>query len=452
MLKTFANAWKLPDLRNKLLFTFVIIVIYRIGCVLPVPYIDPEEITAWFGEANNSGTMLQYLNILSGTAFSQATLFALSVSPYITSSIVIQLLTIAIPALERLSKEGEEGKKKLTQITRLATIAIALITSYGYYVTLKSIGALVSDSWFAAVVIISCHCAGAALIMWLAEKINENGIGNGISMILFANIIASLPTMATSFVENLNIFGEDAEISFKSVSSVILIYALLVVIAVLIVAFVVFMTESERKIPVQYAKRVVGRKMYGGQSTVLPIKLNMSGVMPIIFASSILMLPATIGMFFNPEEGTFWYNFINWFSSTNPVYVLIELVLIIAFSYFYLAISFNPVEVANNLKKNGGFIPGLRPGKPTSDFIASSLKKITLIGAFFLGAIAVLPMLVNIIGTLLVQSFTDLGTNNLLGSVQFGGTSMLILVGVVLETVRDLESQITMRHYKGFLG
>ncbi len=442
MLKTFANAWKLPDLRKKLVFTFIIILIYRIGCVLPVPFINADVIESWFSSDAN-GTVLQYLNILSGSAFSQATLFALSVSPYITSSIVIQLLTIAIPALERLSKEGEEGKKKLTQITRYATIGIALITSYGYYVTLKSIDAIDDPGWFTAIVIISCHCAGAALIMWLAEKINDNGIGNGISMILFANIIASLPTMVSGFVSTLD-FANGA--TFKSVVSTILVYALFVVIAVLIVAFVVFMTESERKIPVQYAKRVVGRKMYGGQNTHLPIKLNMSGVMPIIFASSILMLPATIAMFFpDPEEGSFWESFLGVFKNPGILYVVIELLLIIGFSYFYLAISFNPVEVANNLKKNGGMIPGVRPGKPTSDYISSSLKKITLIGAFFLGAIAVLPMVVNIIASLFPN-----GVN--LGSVSFGGTSMLIIVGVVLETVRDLESQITMRHYKGFLG
>ena len=442
MLKTFVNAWKLPDLRKKMLFTLMIVVIYRIGCVLPVPYIDNSMIEEWFN-TEAAGTMLQYLNILSGSAFSQATLFALSVSPYITSSIVIQLLTIAIPALERLSKQGEEGKKKLTQITRYATVGIALLTSYGYYVTLKSINAISDPNWFKAVVIIACHCAGAALIMWLAEKINENGIGNGISMILFANIIASLPTMVTGFVSTLNL----SDTTFTGILSTVLVYLLFAVIAVLIVAFVVFMTESERKIPVQYAKRVVGRKMYGGQSTHLPIKLNMSGVMPIIFASSILMLPATISMFFpDPKEGSFWAGFLNLFSTQNLVYILIELVLIIAFSYFYLAISFNPVEVANNLKKNGGFIPGLRPGKPTSDFIASSLKKITLIGAFFLATIAVLPMAVNALYMVLEPNGSGLG------SVSFGGTSMLIVVGVALETVRDLESQITMRHYKGFLG
>ncbi len=443
MLKVFANAWKLPDLRKKLLFTLAIIVLYRIGCVLPVPFINPEAIGDWFA-TESSGTMLQYFNILSGSAFAQATLFALSVSPYITSSIVIQLLTIAIPYLERLSKQGEEGKKKLTQITRVTTVLIALMTSYGYYVTLSSsaVDAVIEPGLFAAIVIISCHCAGAALIMWLAEKINDHGIGNGISMILFANIIASLPTMVKGFVDKLEVTNG---FSFKAITSAVLVYALFIVIAILIVAFVVFMTESERKIQVQYAKRVVGRKMYGGQSTHLPIKLNMSGVMPIIFASSILMLPATIAMFFpDPAEGSFWAGFLNLFSTTNIIYVLIELLLIIAFSYFYLTISFNPVEVANNLKKNGGSIPGVRPGKPTSDFISASLKKITLIGAFFLAAIAVLPMIVNIISGLF--GGVDLG------SVSFGGTSMLIVVGVVLETVRDLESQITMRHYKGFLG
>lgn len=443
MLKTFANAWKLPDLRKKLIFTFVVIVLYRIGCVMPVPFIEAEAIQNWFSGAA-SGTMLQYFNVLSGNSFSQATLFALSVSPYITSSIVIQLLTIAIPALEKLSKAGEEGQKKITQITRYTTVGIALITSYGYYVTLKSsaVGAISEPSFFKALTIISCHCAGAALIMWLAEKINESGIGNGISMILFANIISSLPTMVTGFVQRLNISQNGWD--FKTVTQTVLLYALFIVIAILIVAFVVFMTESERRIPVQYAKRVVGRKMYGGQSSHLPIKLNMSGVMPIIFASSILMLPATIAMFFpTPKEGSFWAGFLSLFSTTNILYVIIELVLIIAFSYFYLAISFNPVEVANNLKKNGGFVPGIRPGKPTSDFITKSLRKITLIGAFFLGFIAVLPMIVNIIN--LLVGGVDLG------SVTFGGTSMLIVVGVVLETVRDLESQITMRHYKGFL-
>ena len=446
MLKTFVNAWKLPDLRKKILFTLMIIVLYRIGCVLPVPFIDGDTLNSWFsGAAQN--TMLGYFNLLSGNAFSQATLFALSVSPYITSSIVIQLLTIAIPALERMSKDGEEGKRKLSRITRYTTVAIALLTSYGYFVTLQNNNAIKADgrsTWFVAIVIIACHLAGACLIMWLGERIDEFGIGNGISIILFANIISSLPTMVTGFVNSLN-GGEGA----KSVISTILIYALFVVIGIAIVAFVVFMTESERRLPVQYAKRVVGRKMYGGQSTFLPIKLNMSGVMPIIFASSILMLPQTIALFFGGAPTTgFWGGFFDLFNPSSGkwysiFYILIELVLIIAFSYFYLAISFNPVEVANNLKKNGGFIPGLRPGKPTSDFISKSLKKITLIGAFFLAFIAVLPMIINIITNIF-------GVD--IGSVTFGGTSMLIVVGVVLETVRDLESQITMRHYKGFLG
>ena len=463
MFKTFANAWKLPDLRKKILFTLMIILLYRIGCVLPIPFIASDAIKEWFEIQN--GTLFQYFDVLSAGAFSRATLFALSVSPYITSSIVIQLLTIAIPALEKMSKDGEEGKKKLTRITRYTTIGIALLTSFGYYMTLKNqMGAIETvtwlpagvRTWFPAVVIIACHCAGAALIMWLAEKINDQGIGNGISMILFANIISSLPTMASSFFSHSGLASFKIEFNpfkvtgfdFKTISLTILVYAILIAIAVAIVGFVVFMTESERRLPVQYAKRVVGRKMYGGQSTFLPIKLNMSGVMPIIFASSILMIPATVSMFFNvpTDPKNIWYQILSLFQQTHPFYVFLELVLIIAFSYFYLAISFNPVEVANNLKKNGGVIPGHRPGKPTADFINSSLKKITLIGAFFLALIAVLPMIINIISSMIA------GTTDLLGSVSLGGTSLLIVVGVALETVRDLESQITMRHYKGFLG
>lgn len=451
MLKTFVNAWKLPDLRKKILFTLMIILLYRIGCVLPVPFIDSSALESLFSTATQN-TMLGYFNVLSGNAFSQATLFALSVSPYITSSIVIQLLTIAIPALERLSKDGEEGKKKISRITRYTTVGIAILTSYGYYVTLannQSIDAPAGREWFAAIVIISCHVAGALMIMWLGERIDEFGIGNGISMILFANIVSSLPTMVTSFVQYLQ------QSKGAGIVTAILVYLLFLVVAVAVIAFVVFMTESERRLPVQYAKRVVGRKMYGGQSTFLPIKLNMSGVMPIIFSSSILMLPQTVAMFFgvtSPDaiagEHPVWATILNLFNVSSGqwysiFYILIELALIIAFSYFYLAISFNPVEVANNLKKNGGFIPGLRPGKPTSDFISKSLKKVTLIGAFFLAFMAVLPMVINI-------ATSRFGIS--LGSVTFGGTSMLIVVGVVLETVRDLESQITMRHYKGFLG
>ena len=429
MFKTLANAWKLPDLRKKMLFTVIILILYRIGCVLPVPYINHSTIGAWF-DSNTTGTVLSYFNILSGSSFSQATLFALSVSPYITASIVMQLLTIAIKPLEELAKEGEEGQKKINQITRYVTVGLALITSYGYYVTLRNGGVITNRSFFAGVVVVACHCAGAAMIMWMGEKINEKGIGNGISMILLVNIIASFPSMLYPI----------RELTKQGGIAMVALYVGVAVLLVLVVAFIVFMTNSERRIPVQYAKKVVGRKMYGGQSTYLPIKLDMSGVMPIIFANSILMLPQTIAMFFPaPAEGSFWYGFLRFFSAASFGYAILLLVLIIAFSYFYLSISFNPVEVANNLKKNGGFIPGVRPGRPTSDFINKSLKKITLIGAFFLAVIAILPMLVSATG---VQ----------LGSFTFGGTSLLIVVGVILETKRDLESQITMRHYKGFLG
>ena len=428
MFKTFTNAWKLPDLKKKILFTLIVILVYRIGCALPVPFIDADAIKSMFSSAE--GTIFQYFNILSGDSFSKATLFALSVTPYITASIVMQLLTIAIPALEKLQKSGEEGQKKIAQITRVVTVGLALLTSFGYYTTLKNAThALTDTSFFAGLVIVSCHCAGACIIMWLGEKIDEKGIGNGISMILFANIISALPTMIAPIIATYELKGVVA----------ILVYAAAILIGILVVAFVVFMTDSERRLPIQYSKRVVGRKMYGGQSTFLPIKLNMSGVMPIIFASSIMQLPATIALFLpTPEEGSFWAGFLNFFSTRSVFYAIILLVLIIAFSYFYLAISFNPVEVANNLKQNGGFIPGIRPGKPTSDYISKSLKRITLIGAFFLAIIAVMPMVLS-------------AFNVSFGSVSFGGTSLLIVVGVALETTRDLESQITMRHYKGFL-
>ena len=429
MLKVFTNAWKLPDLKRKMMFTIMILLFYRIGCVLPVPYINTATISSWF-ETSAGGTMFQYLNILSGEAFSKATLFALSVSPYITASIVMQLLTIAIPALERLQKAGEEGQKKLTQITRLVTVALALLTSFGYYTVLDNqMGAISGTGAFPVIVIVSCHCAGAALIMWLGEKINDNGIGNGISMILFANIVS------TGFTVIGNIFGE-----LKSGWVGIAFAVLEIVLAVAIITFVVFMTNSERRLPVQYAKRVVGNKMYGGQSSTLPIKLNMSGVMPFIFAQSIISMPSMIAMFVGtPKEGSFWAGFLSLFSTTSVFYIVLNLVLIIAFAYFYISISFNPVEVSNNLKKNGGFIPGIRPGRPTSDYITKILNRITLIGAIFLGIVAVFPMIIN------------LCTSGRLNMMAFGGSSLLIVVGVILETVKEIEAQMAMRHYKGFL-
>lgn len=432
MLKTLQNAWKIPEIRSKLIYTVVIIILFRIGCAIPVPFINVPALQHMFTDTAN-GSILQYMNIISGDALSKATLFALSISPYITASIVMQLLAIAIPALEKMQKEGEEGRKKINQITRYITVALGIITGAGYYVYLNSYGLLQRSGFFEAIVIIACYSAGAALIMWLAEKINENGIGNGISIILFANIVASLPSSFS---------GIPMMIQENALKGIIA-GAVVIVLALAIVAFVVFMTESERRLPVQYAKKQVGRKMYGGQSTYLPLKLNMSGVMPIIFASSIVSIPTTILMFFR-EKNAFWTGFEKVFSYTGPVYSILLFVLIIAFSYFYLAISFNPTEVANNLKKNGGFIPGIRPGKPTVDYITKSLNRVTLIGAFFLGVIAVIPFILNAV-------FSALGWGNL-GAMSFGGTSLLIIVGVALETAREIEAQITMRHYKGFLG
>ena len=427
MFKTFANAWKLTDLRKKILFTFLIIVLYRIGVAIPIPYLNP----AMLGEIAKmaDGSIFQYLNILSGNAFSQATLFALGVSPYITSSIVMQLLTIAIPALERKAKEGQDGQKFINKITRYVTVGLGLITALGYYVLLRNQGMLTDTGVFAAIVMITCYCAGSSLVMWLAERVNDHGIGNGVSMILLANIVAGLPSMVSSFWANL--------VSGKISGIVIAIVSLIIGLGM--VVFVVFMNESERRLPIQYAKKVVGRKMYGGQSSTLPLKLTMTGVMPIIFANSIVTIPATIKMFLNVPEKGFWASFFGLFEATSWVYLVLTFLLIIAFAYFYTAISFNPIEISNNLKKNGGFIPGIRPGKPTADYITKILNRITLIGAIFLGAIAVVPMIANIIA----------GGN--LGALAFSGNSIIIVVGVLLETTREIESQLSTHHYKGFL-
>ncbi len=420
MLQTFKNAWKIPELRKKMLFTLFILVLFRIGSVIPVPFVYANLVQ----DAVNGGGLqglFQYFNIISGEAFSKATLFALSISPYITASIVIQLLTIAIPPLERMAKEGEEGRKKLTQITRYTTVGLALLTSIGYCAFLYASHWVIEgyDHLFHKLVIISCYCAGASIIMWLAEKINDHGIGNGISIILFVNIAASFPSMISTAWAN----GY-------------LIFALFVVITLAMVVFVVHVTNAERRLPVQYAKRQVGRKMYGGQSTFLPIKLNMSGVMPIIFASSIAAIPMTIASII-PNSG--FARFVSsYFSMSSIPYMIIYFVLIIAFAYFYLAISFNPVEVSNNLKKNGGFIMGIRPGKPTTDYITKILGRVTLIGAIFLGIVACLPMLLSMF-------------NQKMSGLAFGGSSLLILVSVVIETTREIEAQMTMRHYKGFL-
>ena len=426
MFQTLKNAWKVPELKKKLLFTLLIVLLYRLGAQIPVPYAGAAYVS---GISQLSEGLLGYLNLMSGSAFSQATLFALSVSPYITASIVVQLLTVAIPALERWSKDGEEGKKKINLLTRIITIVLALVTSYGYMNIVSSYGLLTATGFFQKAVVVACYCAGAAIIMWMAEKINEHGIGNGISIILFVNILSGGFNMVSA-VWDMIVNNDNLVVG-------ILLGVLSIAITLAVTVLVVLVTNSERRIPIQYAKRVVGRKMYGGQNTNLPIKINMSGVMPIIFASSIVSIPATFAAFF-PKVG--WLRAVtNFLGYDSWVYLVINIILIIAFSYFYIMISFNPVEVANNIKNNGGAIPGVRTGKPTVDFINKILGKITFIGAIFLCFVAGFPMLVNMIS----------GGN--LAGLAFGGNSLLIVVGVALETVRELEAQITMRNYKGFL-
>ena len=429
MLKTLANAWKTPDLKKKMIFTMIIILLYRLGSNIPVPYVNALAVEQSLSQY--AGSIFDYLTMLSGSGFAQANLFALSVSPYITAQIVIQLLTIAIPALEKLSKEGEEGRQKINKITRIVTIALSLITAYGYYNLLSSTtGTLLSDGKkpFGMIVMVACYCAGASLVMWLAEKVDEKGIGNGVSMILFVNILSSGPQAASQLLYQIRL-GGFLNVFFAILSAVIMLA---------VIVLVVFITNSERRIPVQYAKRVVGRKMYGGQSSNLPLKLNMAGVMPIIFASSIVALPGTIDLFVS-WNNAFWNGFVNFFSPSQLSYVIIYLLLIVAFAYFYISISFNTVEVSNNLKKNGGFVPGIRPGRPTADYIKKVLNRVTLIGALFLIVIAGMPLVASMVA------------DGRLGILAFGGSSLLIVVGVALETVREIESQLAMRHYKGFL-
>ena len=426
MVNTMRNAWKIPELRKKILFTLFVLLIFRLGNAVPVPFVNTEVLGTYLDTLGN--TVLGLYNVMSGNAFSKCTIFALSIQPYINASIIIQLLTIAIPALERLSKEGgEEGRKKIMSITRYATVIIGLLQGFGYYMLMKnSMGIITETGVWPAIVIIMTFMAGAALIMWLGEQITEFGIGNGISMILFAGIIARGPAELTSIISGM-------KAGYISVIGLIAI----ILAALAIIVFIVFITNAERRIPVQYAKRVVGRKMYGGQSTHLPIKVNLSGVMPIIFAQTIASLPATIAALCNPSEGTFWYKFLKVFDTTSVVYMVLYFLLIIAFSYFYATIQFNPIEISNNLKKNGGFIPGFRPGRPTSDFIHKVLNKITLFGALYLGILAVIPII--------VTRITGLTTLSL------GGTSIIIVVGVALETVQQMEAQMVMRNYKGFL-
>ena len=426
MIETLRNAWHVPELRKKITYTLFILLIFRIGSSIPVPYIDTVALAQYFDQM--STTMLGYMNVFSGGGLSRATIFAMSVTPYINASIILQLLAVAIPALERMVREGgDEGRKKMTAITRYLGVALGLIQGYAYYVLLRSQGLVKYTDFWHGLVIVLTFTAGTALIMWLGEHISKNGVGNGISIILFAGIVSRGPALVGTMVELL-----------KNGGASILVAALTVLIGLAIIVFVVYISDAERRIPIQYAKRVVGRKQYGGQSTHLPIKVNASGVMPIIFAASIMSLPSTIEMMVTPKNGGLAEKIFALFHSNNPFYIVIYVLLIFAFSYFYATIQFNPIEIANNLKKNGGFIPGFRPGRPTAEFVARALGQVTCMGAIFLAVVAAVPLIIG-------------AFNSSLGNVAIGGTSVLIVVGVAMETVRQIESQLMMHNYKGFL-
>ena len=430
MIQTIRKAWGVPELRKKIVFTLMILLVYRIGNAIPVPYVNTDVLSAYLQSMGT--TILGLYDVMSGGAFSMATVFAMGIQPYINSSIIIQLLTVAIPALERMSRDGgEEGKRKIKAITRYATVAIAVLQALGYYFLMRNnttagFAILTDTGVWAALVIMVSFVAGSSFLMWLGEQCNEFGVGNGISMILFAGIISRVPAMVSSL--------------YSSIVSGTMHWAwtiLIVVGILLLVVLIVFVSDAERRIPVQYAKRQVGRRMYGGQSSSLPMKVNMSGVLPIIFAQSIASLPATIAAFLPaPAEGTFWYALLQAIDTQSVLYMIVYFLMIIGFSYFYATIQFNPIEIANNLKRNGGVIPGFRPGKPTMDFIKKVLNKITLFGAIYLGIVAIVPL---IAGKVLPVN------------VGIGGTSVIIVVGVALETVQALESQMLMRQYKGFL-
>ena len=438
MFQTIRNAFKNPDLRKRLLFTAFVLVIFRLGSCLILPFVDATVISSAVDSVlKDSNSLFGMLNLFSGNAFGNATIFALSISPYITASIIIQLLTVAIPPLERMAKEGETGRKKLNRITKWVTLGMAVLQGYGYYTIVRwQLGALVKDAttggwqdWFCGTVMVLCLVAGAFAVTWLGDQITEKGIGNGISVILFAGILAGMPgslgVLWQKFMDGIH--DGTADVFFVP-------FILLVFVAMIV--FIVIMTDAERRIPVQYAKRVVGRKMYGGQSSFIPIKVNMSSVLPVIFANSLLAIPSTIAAFANPAAGSFWANFRDVMSPSGWVYMILYFFLIIGFNYFYVAVQYNPVEMANNIKNNNGAIPGIRPGKPTSSFIQKVMSKIVLIGALFLAVIAIFPIIFS----------------NLTGvQVALGGTSIIIVVGVALETMKQLESQLMMRHHKGFL-
>ena len=430
MFETWKNAFKQEDLRKKILYTLFIIFIFRLGSAIPTPFINP---TALKSMVSGGADFLSYLNIMTGGGLEQANIFAMSITPYINSSIIIQLLTVAIPALERLAKEGTEGQKTIQKITRYTTFVLAIMQAIGFYFVMRRTSGVLEyttgfSGVFAAIVIVAVFTAGTAVVVWLGDRITEKGVGNGISIILFAGILSRGPAAFMQLAAWWQL-GSSNPMYYFLVPFIVLVF-------IAMIAFIVFMTDAERRIPVSYAKRVVGRKMYGGQNSHIPIKVNMTGVMPIIFAMSFLSIPNMIGSFANVKEGGFWDKFFKLFQTNSWVYAVLYLLLIVAFNYFYVTIQYNPVEIANNLRKNNGAIPGIRPGKPTSDFIARVISKITLVGAIFLGIIAVFPIVFSAITK---------------ANVSLGGTSILIIVGVALETMRQMESQMMMRHHKGFL-
>ena len=447
MIKTIINAFKIPEIRKKLIFTAFIILVFRIGSVIPVPFLDiVDEINV--GKGNS---ILTYLSLMTGSAFTYGTIFAMSITPYINASIIMQLLAVAIPSLEKLQKEGEEGRKKINTITRFVTVALGLAQSLAYFFFLRANNYLMTpaegsyttfEQVFQAVVIIAVLTAGTAVIMWLGEQITIDGIGNGISIILFAGIVSRFPTIIKQL--------------FQYISTGRTVYKILVpvvmVIFLLVIAYIVLLDNAERRLPIQYSKRVVGRKMMGGQNTHMPIKINMSGVLPIIFASSILSLPGTVQMFLKnqPAEDSFWGKFFDAFQGDSWWYAGMYFLLIIFFAYFYSTIQYNPIEMANNLRKNNGAIPGIRPGRPTSDYIFRILSRLTLIGALMISVVALFPIVYSLICEAAIPPLTEGGDDGGM-SISLGGTSLIILVGVALETVRQLESQMMMRHYKGFL-
>ncbi len=436
MFQTLKRAWSVPEIRKKLLYTLLMIIIFRFGSAVSVPFLDTTVVRSWMEQNATNGNFLEYLNTITGGALSQATLFSLSITPYINASIIMQLLTYALPPLERLRDEGEEGRKKIDKITACVALALSVFMGFAYYLTLKSQMHAVKyttgwQMYFCAVVIIACFVAGASFVVWMGNRISDKGIGNGVSMILFAGIAARFPVDAGTLVRLIG--QQPSKYLFVTIGYLVFI--------VFEFAFIVFMNEAERRIPIQYAKRVVGRKQYGGQKTHIPIKVMMSGVMPIIFAMSFMSLPQTIQLFAGqPEQASgFYYHFCKFFSTRSWSYAILYFILIIAFNYFYVSIQYNPVEIANNLRQSNGGIPGIRPGKPTSDYIQRVLSKIALVGAIFLGIIAIIPI------------FFSMADENL-HSLSMGGTTILIAVSVALETTRTLESQLMMRHHKGFLS